>query len=129
MSEQKNVLGGSLQGCSTFPMTGFYRDGHCRCSVDDPGQHTICVQMTDEFLVFSKEAGNDLLTPMPQYDFPGLIAGDRWCVCALRWYQAYKHGVVAPVVLEATHESILEIISLNELKACAVKYEQNPLID
>lgn len=103
-------------GFFTFPMTGFYRDGFCRTGVEDVGLHTVCVRVTEEFLLFSKAVGNDLSTPHPEYDFPGLIAGDQWCLCALRWKEAYDAGAAPKVVLEATHESALEIALLEQFK-------------
>lgn len=117
----KNVLGGELKVCCTAPMTGFYRDGYCRTGPDDTGRHTVCIVATDEFLAFSKSVGNDLSTPMPQYAFPGLVGGDRWCLVALRWKQALEAGMAPQVVLEATHESVLDIVSLDELKEYAVE--------
>ena len=125
MTEQeKNVLGGPLKPCCTFPMTGFYRDGYCRTGIEDLGQHTVCVRMTDDFLEFSKAAGNDLSTPRPDLDFPGLIAGDQWCLCALRWVEAYEAGCAPNIVLSATHESMLELVALEDLKKHAVKESQ-----
>ena len=119
-NESLNVLGGVLQSCSTNPLTGFLRDGCCNTNGQDQGSHTICVQMTTEFLEFSKLAGNDLSTPMPEYDFPGLKCGDRWCLCAARWQQAYENNMAPRVVLESTHQRALEIVSLASLRAFAV---------
>ena len=116
----KNVLGTELQSCCTDPMTGFYRDGYCRTGANDPGRHTVCIVTTDEFLAYSKAAGNDLSTPMPQYRFPGLKGGDKWCLVAVRWKQALADGMAPRVVLEATHESTLEIVSLDDLRRHAV---------
>ncbi len=116
----KNVLGTELQTCSTDPMTGFFRDGCCNTGADDYGLHTVCVAVTDKFLQFSKSRGNDLSTPNPMYRFPGLTDGDRWCLCAACWKEAYDAGVAPPVVLEATHVSTLEFASLEELQAHAV---------
>ena len=116
----KNVLGGTLEVCCTSPMTGFYRDGYCRTGIEDTGRHTICILATDEFLAFSKAAGNDLSTPRPEFSFPGLVAGDKWCLVALRWLQAFEAGMAPQVVLEATHESVLELISLEDLEKFAV---------
>lgn len=116
----KNVLGSDLATCSTDPMTGFYRDGCCNTGGEDAGLHVICCQVTDEFLEFSKSRGNDLTTPMPMYRFPGLVAGDRWCLCATRWKEAYDAGVAPAVVLEACHISSLEFASLEELKEHAI---------
>lgn len=112
----KNVLGGELQVCCTSPMTGFYRDGYCKTGADDTGSHTICVHATDEFLRFSKAAGNDLSTPRPEFNFPGLKAGDKWCLVALRWQQALDADAAPLVVLEATHEAALRYVSLEDLK-------------
>ncbi len=116
MTNQKNVLGGLLQSCCKFPMTGFYRDGYCHTGVEDIGRHVVCIRVTLEFLEFSKNAGNDLSTPMPQADFPGLIEGDQWCLCALRWQEAFEVGAAPKVVLESTHESALEVLKLEDLK-------------
>jgi len=116
----KNVLGGELKSCCTDPMTGFYRDGYCRTGADDHGRHTVCILTTDEFLEYSRSAGNDLSTPMPQYSFPGLKGGDKWCLVAMRWKQALDDGMAPQVVLEATHESVLEIVTLEELRRYAV---------
>ena len=113
---EKNVLGIDLQPCCKFPMTGWYRDGYCRTGADDFGRHVVCVRVTDEFLAFSKDAGNDLSTPNPESDFPGLIAGDQWCLCALRWQEAFEVDAAPKVVLEATHESALEVLKLEDLK-------------
>jgi uncharacterized protein (DUF2237 family) len=109
-----NVLGGALQPCSLDPMTGFYRDGCCNTGADDFGVHVVCARMTDEFLEFSKAAGNDLSTPQP--GFAGLAAGDQWCLCASRWKEAFDAGMAPAVVLEATHASVLEWVELAELK-------------
>jgi uncharacterized protein (DUF2237 family) len=114
-----NVLGGELEPCSFDPVTGFFRDGYCRTEGRDPGFHAVCAVMTEEFLEFSKSVGNDLSTPRPQWMFPGLRPGDRWCVVALRWLEALEGGVAPPVVLEATHASALEFVSLAELEAHA----------
>ncbi len=116
----KNVLGGELETCSVKPMTGFYRDGCCNTGAEDAGLHTVCTQVTAEFLEFSKSRGNDLSTPNLTYDFPGLVPGDRWCLCAARWKEAYDAGMAPPVVLEATHMSTLEFASIEELKEHAV---------
>lgn len=117
----KNVLGTDLQSCCTDPMTGFYRDGYCRTGRDDTGRHTVCIEVTEEFLRFSKAAGNDLSTPMPQYTFPGLQEGDKWCLCMLRWKEALENGMAPRVYLEATHESALSVVSLEDLKRHAVE--------
>ena len=113
-----NVLGGDLEPCSFDPVTGFYRDGYCRTG-NDPGFHVICAVMTEKFLEFSVSRGNDLVTPQPQWMFPGLQAGDRWCVVAERWNEALEAGVAPPVVLEATHASALEFVSMGDLEAHA----------
>lgn len=116
----KNVLGTELQICSTDPLTGFYRDGCCNTGRDDLGLHLVCTEVTEEFLDFSRRVGNDLSTPVPEWGFPGLRPGDRWCVCVERWKQAYEAGHAAPVVLEATHISALEFVSLEQLREYAV---------
>ncbi len=112
----KNVLGYDLQPCSTDPLTGFYRDGCCNTGPGDGGIHTVCAVMTAEFLQFSVSRGNDLVTPVPAYEFPGLKPGDRWCLCAPRWKEAYDAGMAPQVVLESTHISTLEFATLEELK-------------
>jgi uncharacterized protein len=112
----RNVLGTSLQTCSLNPITGFTRTGCCETDAEDLGNHTICCQVTDEFLAFSISNGNDLSTPHPEYGFVGLAAGDRWCVCATRWLEASEAGFAPPVILEACHERCLEIVSLADLK-------------
>lgn len=119
----KNVLGGELKVCCTDPMTGFYRDGFCRTGPEDTGSHTVCILATDEFLEFSKVAGNDLSTPRPEYAFPGLSGGDRWCLVALRWKQALDAGMAPQVYLESTHESVLEIVDLETLRLYAADDE------
>lgn len=124
MSEARNVLGGKLEPCCKFPMTGFYRDGYCRTGVEDIGRHVVCVEVTQEFLAFSKAAGNDLSTPHSELDFPGLIPGDHWCLCADRWQEAFEAGAAPKVILSATHESALEIINLNDLKQHALNQNQ-----
>ncbi|TWT84360.1 hypothetical protein CA13_58380 [Planctomycetes bacterium CA13] len=116
----KNVLGTDLQSCSTDPMTGFYRDGCCNTGGSDAGVHVVCTEMTEAFLAFSKEKGNDLSTPNQVFRFPGLKPGDRWCLCAARWKEAYDAGKAPPVVLESTHISALEFASLEELTQYAV---------
>lgn len=120
MTDAKNVLGESLDCCCTSPMTGFYRDGFCRTGGQDYGSHVICAQMTDDFLAFTQSQGNDLSTPMPMYQFPGLKEGDRWCLCALRWKEALDAGVAPPVILQATHGRALEYVSLSDLKQHAL---------
>ncbi|HXF98690.1 MAG TPA: DUF2237 domain-containing protein [Gaiellaceae bacterium] len=114
-----NVLGGPLEPCSFDPLTGFFRDGYCRTEGMDPGFHAVCAVMTAEFLAFTRSRGNDLLTPRPEVRFPGLRPGDRWCVVAARWLEALAAGVAPPVVLEATHASALEFVSLQDLEAHA----------
>ena len=116
----KNVLGSELKPCGTEPMTGFFRDGCCNTSGDDHGVHTVCAEVTEEFLHFSKEAGNDLSTPRPEFAFPGLRPGDRWCLCAARWAEAAEAGKAPRVVLEATHERTLDLVPLAELQRFAI---------
>jgi uncharacterized protein (DUF2237 family) len=120
MAEAKNVLGTDLQVCCTDPMTGFYRDGYCNTGGQDFGAHVVCAQMTAEFLEFTKAQGNDLSTPMPMYNFPGLKPGDCWCLCASRWEEALEAGIAPPVNLEATHARALEVVSLANLKQYAL---------
>ncbi|WP_059001661.1 DUF2237 family protein [Leptolyngbya sp. NIES-2104] len=120
MNRARNVLGGELQSCCRSPMTGYYRDGFCTTGAGDVGVHVVCAQLTEEFLEFTKSRGNDLSTPMPLYDFPGLKPGDRWCLCAARWKEALDAGVAPPVVLASTHAASLEYVSLNDLKQHAV---------
>jgi len=115
-SEQHNVFGEPLEPCSLKPMTGFYRTGCCETGPEDVGVHTVCVEVTAEFLAFSRLRGNDLSTPRPEFGFPGLEAGDRWCLCAERWQEAFEAGVAPRVVLTATHEATLEIVRLADLK-------------
>ena len=112
----KNILGTNLEVCSLNPITGFTRSGCCETGPEDLGQHTLCAEVTDEFLQFSKLQGNDLMTPRPEFNFTGLKPGDRWCLCASRWLEALEEGIAPPVILEATHEKALEIIDLVELK-------------
>ena len=112
----RNVLGGELASCSTSPMTGFYRNGCCETGPHDTGMHTVCAVMTAEFLAFSKAAGNDLSTPRPEFAFPGLKPGDRWCLCAPRWKEALDAGMAPQLVLEACHEETLAIVPLGVLK-------------
>jgi uncharacterized protein (DUF2237 family) len=114
-----NVLGGELESCGTDPMTGFYRDGCCDTGSEDAGVHTVCALVTEEFLRFSAQVGNDLVTPRPELGFPGLRPGDRWCLCASRWAQAHEAGVAPPVVLAATHARSLEWIDLADLQRAA----------
>jgi uncharacterized protein (DUF2237 family) len=117
--EDVNVVGGELLSCSAEPMTGFYRDGCCATGAEDVGSHTVCALMTDEFLRFSAAAGNDLSTPRPDWGFPGLVAGDRWCVCAARWLEAYDAGCAPRVVLAATHARALDVVPIEALLAHA----------
>jgi uncharacterized protein (DUF2237 family) len=119
----RNVLGTELEPCCFQPLTGFYRDGYCRTGADDLGVHTVCAEMTEEFLRFSVARGNDLVTPVPEQHFPGLQPGDRWCLCVQRWTEALAAGVAPPVVLESTHMSSIEFASLDDLKSHAVKEE------
>jgi uncharacterized protein (DUF2237 family) len=116
----RNVFGGPLESCSTKPMTGFFRNGCCDTGPEDMGSHTVCVVMTEAFLKFSKSAGNDLSTPMPDFGFPGLQPGDRWCLCAPRWQEALEAGQAPRVVLRATHEGALQYCSLTDLKRLAI---------
>lgn len=117
----KNILGGELQTCSLDPLTGFFRDGCCNTDGRDQGVHVVCARMTDEFLQYSRQRGNDLVTPRPEFGFPGLKDGDRWCLCANRWEEARQAHVAPPVILEATHEKASEIVSVDELKAHALR--------
>lgn len=119
-TSKRNVLGESLAGCCTAPITGFYRDGFCRTGADDPGRHVVCAVMTDAFLDFSKARGNDLSTPRPEHEFPGLDTGDRWCLCAARWQEAFEAGAAPRVALTATDAAALEHIDLADLKAHAI---------
>lgn len=119
MKHARNVLGGPLKPCSAEPLTGFYRDGCCNTGPEDVGLHTVCVEVTEEFLAFSAAVGNDLSTPRPEYGFAGLKPGDRWCLCAARWFEAYQHGAAAPVNLAATHEAALTVVPLELLRAHA----------
>ncbi|HWJ61029.1 MAG TPA: DUF2237 domain-containing protein [Acidimicrobiales bacterium] len=117
---ERNVLGGELEPCGTDPMTGFFRDGCCATGPEDIGSHTICAVVTAEFLAHQRSIGNDLSTPMPQYRFPGLVPGDRWCVTARNWAIAFNDGVAAPVVLASTNEKVLELVPLEALQQHAV---------
>jgi uncharacterized protein (DUF2237 family) len=123
---ERNVLGGELGECGTDPVTGFYRDGCCSSGPEDVGSHTVCSVMTAEFLAHQRAVGNDLSTPVPAYQFPGLQPGDRWCVVAMRWLQAYEAGVAAPVVLASTHERALEVVPLDALREHAVDVPDDP---
>ena len=115
-----NVLGGTLQTCCTTPLTGFYRNGRCDTGPEDSGVHTVCIKVTDDFLAYSLAHGNDLVTPMPQWNFPGLQAGDCWCLCADRWKQALDAGVAPKIRLAATHEATLQHVSLDDLIKYAI---------
>ena len=117
---ETNVLGGALQPCGTDPMTGFFRDGSCCTGPQDIGSHTVCAVVTAEFLAHQRRIGNDLTTPRPEYSFPGLVPGDRWCVTAVNWARAYAEGAAAPVVLASTNEAVLQIIALEALREHAV---------
>lgn len=117
----KNVLGGELKVCCTSPLTGFYRDGFCKTGADDRGSHTICVRVTTEFLAFSKSSGNDLSTPRPEFQFPGLVDGDKWCLVAMRWQEALEADAAPDVILEATHEAALQYVSLEDLRKYQVE--------
>ena len=121
MSQARNVLGSALQPCSVEPLTGFMRDGMCRTGPHDIGSHTVCAQMTEVFLEYALRQGNDLVTPVLEYDFPGLRPGDRWCVCAVRWLEAAEAGVAPPVILDATHERALRKVALADLRYHALQ--------
>jgi len=123
---ERNVLGGALEECGTDPMTGFTREGCCTTGPEDIGSHTVCAVLTAQFLEHQRRTGNDLITPRPQWRFPGLHPGDRWCVVAARWFQAYEAGAAAPVVLAATHARALEVLPLAALQACAVDVPADP---
>ena len=116
----RNVLGGPLIACCMEPRTGFFRDGHCHTGPQDLGSHTVCAQLTTEFLRFSVARGNDLVTPRPEFGFPGLRPGDRWCLCVARWAEALGAGVAPPVLLSATHERALDVVTLAQLQAHAL---------
>jgi uncharacterized protein (DUF2237 family) len=120
MEAKLNVLGEPLQPCSEKPLTGFFRDGCCNTSPEDLGRHVVCVRVTAEFLEFSKSRGNDLSTPMPQFQFPGLKPGDQWCLCAARWQEALEAGKAPRVVLQATHAAALKVVKLTDLKQHAL---------
>jgi uncharacterized protein len=123
---ERNVLGDELQPCGADPITGFFRDGSCRTGPQDRGSHTICAVVTAEFLDHQRRIGNDLSTPVPQYDFPGLTPGDRWCVTALNWLRAYRDGVPAPVVLASTSAAVLRFVPLEALQEHAVDVPPDP---
>lgn len=120
MDRSVNVFGERLETCSQAPITGFFRDGCCNTGDQDLGSHTVCVEVTRDFLEFSRFRGNDLSTPMPQFEFPGLRPGDRWCLCAARWLEAYENGMAPRVILSGTHERALEVVPLELLKELAV---------
>lgn len=123
---ERNALGGPLESCSSDPLTGFYRDGCCRTGPADFGSHTICAVVSTEFLAHQESIGNDLGTPVPEFDFPGLEPGDRWCVTAINWLRSHEDGVAAPVVLASTHERALEIVPLDVLERYAVDVPADP---
>jgi uncharacterized protein len=126
LTGERNVLGGVLEPCGTDPVTGFHRDGTCTCGPEDVGLHGVCAVMTAEFLEHQRAVGNDLSTPRPEWQFPGLRPGDRWCVVAARWLQAYDDKVPAPVVLAATSERVLELIPLDVLREHSVDVPDDP---
>jgi len=126
VTQELNVLGRPLEPCGTDPMTGFFRDGCCSTGPEDVGSHTVCAVMTREFLAHQQAVGNDLVTSRPEWSFPGLTPGDRWCVVALRWAQAYDDGVAAPVVLASTHQRALDVIPPDVLKRYAVDVPADP---
>jgi uncharacterized protein (DUF2237 family) len=123
---ERNVTGGELEPCGTDPVTGFYRDGCCNTGIEDVGSHTICAVVTTEFLDHQLRIGNDLIRPVPEYRFPGLVPGDRWCVTAANWLRAHRDGAAAPVVLASTHERTLDIVPLAVLKQHAVDVPADP---
>ena len=124
--DERNVVGGELELCGTDPLTGFYRNGCCSTGPEDLGSHTICAVVTAEFLEHQRGIGNDLTTPMPAFQFPGLVPGDRWCVTAVNWLRAHRDGAAAPVVLASTHERALEIVQLADLASYAVDVPADP---
>jgi hypothetical protein len=123
---ERNVLGGELEPCGTDPMTGFYRDGCCKTGPEDRGSHTICAVVTEEFLAHQRSIGNDLTTAMPEYGFPGLVPGDRWCVTALNWARAHRDGAAAHVVLASTNAAVLAFVPLDALRDHAVDVPDDP---
>ena len=125
-TDEFNVLGGRLAPCSTDPLTGFYRDGHCTSGPEDLGSHTVCAVVSTEFLALQRELGNDLITPRPEYGFPGLKAGDRWCVVAVRWLQAYQDGAAPPVVLASTNLRATDIVPPDLLQQYAADVPADP---
>ena len=126
VTDELNVLGGALEPCGSDPVTGFFRNGCCSTGVEDLGSHTVCTVLTTEFLEYQRQAGNDLITPRPEYRFPGLRPGDRWCVVASRWLQAYRDQVAPPVVLAATHQRAADLIPLQTLQLHAVDVPADP---
>lgn len=120
MTKSKNVLGTALKSCCFDPMTGFYRDGFCQTGPTDYGTHVVCARMTEAFLTYTKNKGNDLSTPLPMYNFPGLKPGDQWCLCVSRWREAMVAGVAPPVILQATHERALDVVTMEDLKKYAI---------
>ncbi|HBH25829.1 MAG TPA: DUF2237 domain-containing protein [Rhodospirillaceae bacterium] len=120
-THKTNVLGQPLEACCLAPRAGYFRDGYCHTDETDRGRHVVCAQMTAEFLAFTKAQGNDLSTPRPEMDFPGLKPGDRWCLCAVRWREAWEQGAAPPVILEACDQSALEVIPLKALQEHAIK--------
>lgn len=126
MTNERNVLGGELEPCGGDPVTGFYREGCCTTGPDDLGNHTVCAVVTKEFLEHQLSKGNDLVTPRPEYEFPGLQAGDRWCICAARWQEAYEAGLAPPVVLAATHARALEVVDLEALREYGADVPADP---
>ena len=126
VSDERNVLSGPLEPCGLDPVTGFYRDGACRTGPEDRGSHTVCAVMTADFLAHQLQVGNDLSTPRPEWGFPGLNPGDRWCVVAVRWLQAHAEGRAAPVVLASTHERALDVVPLEALRDHAVDVPMDP---
>jgi uncharacterized protein (DUF2237 family) len=123
---ERNVIGGDLEPCGLDPVTGFYRDGECNTGIEDLGSHTVCAVVTAEFLDHQRSIGNDLTTPIPQYLFPGLVPGDRWCVTAMNWLRAHHDGAAAPVVLASTHERALDVVPLDILREHAVDVPPDP---
>lgn len=123
---ERNVLGGDLEPCGTDPVTGFFRDGSCHTDERDVGSHTVCAVVTQDFLEHQRSIGNDLTTAMPQYHFPGLVPGDRWCVTAANWLRAHQEGAAAPIVLASTHERALEVVPIEALEEHAVDVPADP---
>ena len=122
---EKNVLGTELKACCFEPKTGYYRDGYCKTGAEDTGTHVVCAIMTDEFLRFTRNLGNDLITPLPYFQFPGLKAGDKWCLCVSRWKEAFIEGLAPPVILESTHAKALDYVSFESLLEHKYTPEQN----